>query len=509
MDDIAKWAIESSSDSPRVFWLIGQAGSGKTTIAYTIIKRFEEDGNTNQRTVLGGDFLCSRQFEETQQQSRIIPTIACQLAHICKSYADALYVAQKFNAVNHDVVTQLKDLLIGPWEQSEPTRSPEQPPFLIVIDALDELTGDGGTVFLRDLLMTIDKYDLRGFKFLVTSRSHPEVVQLCESFASRTVCHLQEVPIEEAKPDVKLYLEKRLKKLDGRPELDELVKRAGGLFIYAATAVRYLNASVTVEKQIDMLRDLFSKPYQPSSASDALLLIDNLYQHIMMDALANLDGKVLARRLCILFTFLCTAERTSISTVTALVHRGFSPSGDDEAVRAVLRDLYAVLYTRGDQVFWYHTSFADFIFTQARSTFRIGETDFAFSCNEPSHHRFLSKSCFRIMTAGLRFNMGNIPSSFLFDRDNAIALSKHVNQNIDAGARYASRYWTHHLATAELINTDDLCGCLSEFLQIRILFWIEAMNLLGFRDQCTPMLRCAHQWVAKVWIISYKPCYNS
>jgi len=100
--------------------------------------------------------------------------------------------------------------------------------------------------------------------------------------------------------------------------------------------------------------------------------------------------------------------------------------------------------------------------------------------------------------SGLRFNMGNIMSSFLFDRDNAIALSEQVNQNISAVLRYSSHHWTHHLPSPQLINIDNLHCCISEFLQIRVLFWIEAMNLLGLRNHCTPMLQCARQWVLKV-----------
>jgi hypothetical protein len=150
-----------------------------------------------------------------------------------------------------------------------------------------------------------------------------------------------------------------------------------------------------------------------------------------------------------------------------------------------------------------HYSFPDFIFTQVRSNFRIDKKDFTFSCNKPAHHRLLGKSCFYIMKSeksGLRFNMGNITSSFLFDRDN-IALPEQVNQNINAVLRYSSRHWTHHLLLPQLINTDDLHCCISEFLQIRVLFWIEAMNLLGLSNQCTPMLQFASQWVLKVRIV--------
>ena len=286
LEDISRWANDRSLDSPRVFWLTGQAGSGKTTIAYTIAKHFEDSGNAIQHTVLGGNFLCSRQFQETQAETRIIPTIAYQLAHKCDSYASTLHVADKFDTVNHDVSSQISGLLVGPWQQSEATRHPELPPYLIVIDALDEIKGDGGSAFLRNLLRAINEYNLRGFKFLVTSRPNPKVAALCESFTSEAVCRLQDVPIEEAKSDIKTYLKTELRELASSPEFSELEQRAGGLFIYAATAVKYLTPcdSITVGEKTEMLDDFLSKSYEPTSSSDATFLIDELYRQIMCDA---------------------------------------------------------------------------------------------------------------------------------------------------------------------------------------------------------------------------------
>ena len=506
MEDITKWANDGSLASPRVFWLTGQAGSGKTTIAYTIAKLFEKDADSNQHTVLGGNFFCSRQFQETQSQTRILPTITYQLARKCQSYADALHVADKLDSVKFNVATQLRDLLVGPWQQSEGTRDLEPFLYLIVIDALDEIEGEGGSAFLGDLLHAIDKYDLRGLKFLVTSKSDPELIERCKAFTSEAICRLQDVPIEEARSDIKIYLKDKLKKLHGSPELTELERRADGLFIYAATAVKYLipHRSITVGEQTKMLKNLLSKPDEPVSVSDATSLIDELYRRIIWDTFSPFKGDILICRLRILYTFLCTAERTSTSTVAALV-----AESDGEVAKAVLDDLHAVLYSQDDRIFWYHASFPDFIFDPARSNFRIGEKDFAFSCNQPSHHKLLGESCFHIMKSGLRFNMGNIPSSFLFDSDNAVVLAEQVNKNISAILRYSSQHWTHHLPPPRLINNDNLLRLISEFLQIRVLFWIEAMNLLKVSNQCTLMLQCARQWVLKVWAVRFKPYCNN
>ena len=503
LEDITKWANDRSPSSPLVFWLTGQAGSGKTTIAHTIAKRFEKDGKADEHTVLGGNFFCSRQFQETQAQTRILPTIAYQLARKCKSYANALHVVDKFDAVDH-VSRQMEGLFLGPWQLSEPTRrAPELPPYLIVIDALDEIKDDGGSAFLRDLLTAINKHDLRGLKFLVTSRSDPKIVTLCESFTSKAICRLQDLPIAEAKSDIETYLKAKLPKLAGSPELlVKLGQQAGGLFIYAATVVRYLTPddSISTAEQTEMLNDLLSKSYEQASASDVTFLIDILYRQIMCDTFSKFKGELLTRRLRILYTFLCTAERISTSTVAALV-----ADNDNDVAKAILEKLHAVLYTQDNQVFWYHASFPDFIFDPARSDFLIGEEKFEFWCNEPVHHSLLGKSCFRIMKSekfGLRFNMGDITSSFLFDRDNGDMISEKVNQNITTVLRYSSRHWTHHLAL--VVSDTILCDCISDFLQIRVLFWIEAMNLLRLSDQCTPMLQCARQWVLKVWIARFE-----
>jgi hypothetical protein len=59
---------------------------------------------------------------------------------------------------------------------------PPTPPYLIIIDALDEIKDNKGPSFLKELLKAIKEYDLRGFKFLVTSRPDPKVAELCEAY---------------------------------------------------------------------------------------------------------------------------------------------------------------------------------------------------------------------------------------------------------------------------------------------------------------------------------------
>ena len=501
LKDIIAWA--GSAGSPPVFWLTGEAGSGKTTIAYTIAQyfdRLEKEEPTGRRTVLGGNFFCSRQSGETRRQIYIIPTLVYQLARKSRSYAHAWHESDKLDSVDK-LAEQLEDLLVGPWQQSELQRHAELPPYLIILDALDEIEADGGSMFLQDIVKAINRRPLRGLQFLVTSRPDPHVVELCKSSSSDAVCRLQDVPIERVGSDIIKYLCAKLPAFVDKPELNTMAQLADGLFISAATIVKYLtpNPRITVDEQRKLLSKLHIQQSFLVSGARRPLLIDELYQQIMRDAFSGFDDDELFNsRLRILHTFLCTFERTSTSLAATLI------SESDETAIAVLDGLYAVLYCKDDQVLWYHASFPDFIFsqTETRSTFELDGRRISMSINKAHHHTLLTTRCFDIMKS-LRFNIGDIPSSFILDAEDP-ELTQRIDTNIKAVLRYASRYWAYHLAQTDETNAVgvDLRDRITDFLRIRVLFWIEAMNLLGSSGQCTTMLQRAREWVLKVRMLS-------
>jgi len=494
--NITTWARDSSSESQAIYWLFGLAGTGKSTIAFTLARRFELAGNT-ETTALGGNFFCSRQFEETKQAKRIVRTIVYHLALVCEPFANAL-TRCRFDTINRDVRTQLEALLVRPWRESESDRlaDPSTPPhYLIVIDALDEIDGKSGSDFLRDLLHIINKHHLRGLKFFATSRPDPDLVNYIKSFEDKQLYRLEEVPSEEAQEDIAKYLNANLPHFVGSPEMDRLVSQADGLFIYAATVVKYL-ADLQEVEQKKLLDQLLATSTLgiPQTEEDEAPLLDQLYLQLLSNAFYNVPSAVRQDRLKILHTFICTAERTSTSVVANLVSTSDADSFT-KLVDTVLAQFHAVLYTQHDQVFWYHKSFPDFLFNPGRSK--------KFWCNEVEHHRRLVESCFRIMNSGIRFNIANIPSSFVLDHDNSM-LPDAVKQNIRPFLSYSCRNWDYHLCAIETRDMAPLCETLSEFLKVPVLFWIEAMNLLGLRGLCDSMLRKACKWVTEVSILLAK-----
>src|SRR6188768_1935892 len=210
LKDITDWANDTSPESQSVYWLYGPAGSGKSTIAYTIAQAFDRASSAEHESIrLGGNFFCSRQFKETRLASRIIRTIVHHLALRCTPFANTLKESGKLESINHNVQAQLEGLLVGPWLKCRDARLVDASAlshYLVVIDALDEIEGTGGSEFLRDLFNTLEKHRLPGLKFLATSRYDADLVNHVDQFDEKQQYRLEEVPVTEITQDITTYL---------------------------------------------------------------------------------------------------------------------------------------------------------------------------------------------------------------------------------------------------------------------------------------------------------------
>ncbi|KDR70900.1 hypothetical protein GALMADRAFT_144370 [Galerina marginata CBS 339.88] len=452
LNNIIAWAKETSSET--IYWLFSPAGMGKTTIAYTIVCCFEL-ATSEDTIVLGGNFLCSQQFEETRFVTCIIHMIIYHLALRCKAFADALTHSRKLDTINQNLCTQLDGLLIGPWQASESARLADllaPPEYIIVIDALDEIDGAGGSEFLRDLLNVINENCLNGLKFFATSWPDPNLVAHVGSFADKQLYHLEVVLFEEAQADISTYLNASLRH-GGDKVIKRVVAAAAGLFIYASTVVKYIGKHTPLEQR-KLLKKLFPVSIIPEMLPGATALLDELYIQILLHAFGEFDRDIYLHRLHILFTFLCTSECTSTSIVTGLLTEDSNTDPDSSSVSKansavsemsiaddILQRLYVVLYTENNKVLWYHKSFPDFFFDQNQSK--------TYWCDRAEHHQRLMASCFRVMKEGLQFNIANIKSSFVFDCDNTTLLDA-VTNKISSTLSCTCQNWDQHFFSTAL-----------------------------------------------------------
>ncbi|KAG6867473.1 hypothetical protein C0993_002343 [Termitomyces sp. T159_Od127] len=289
------------------------------------------------------------------------------------SFAKSLFKNNKLDSVNK-INKQMKDLLADPW-CTVTTEFKDLPPFLVVIDALDEIKNGEGSTFLEELLKTIENGALHGLKFLVTSRPDSKIVDLCKSFSSDAVCHLYDIATDEVNADILTYLKDELPKLQNDPQLTTLMQKADGLFIFASTAVKYIrpNASLTKTEQQKLMAQLLDVSAN-KGLNYATIQIDMLYSQILSNAFSGLHVEYIQKRLKILCNVLCAEER--ISTVIAAELLTSDDNNDmKECSRTFIQELYSVLYVKEGNIFWYHSSFPDFIF----SSERFNVTSVAFS----------------------------------------------------------------------------------------------------------------------------------
>ncbi|KAG6889172.1 hypothetical protein C0992_006219, partial [Termitomyces sp. T32_za158] len=342
--------IDHETKTLDVFWLTGHAGSGKSTIAYSVAKHF--DNGNNGIDILQASFFCSRQFEDTRSRVQIIPTLVYQLAHNSKTFAQSLFDIDRLDsAIIQD--NQMKDLLADPWCSAHKTYQ-NLPPYLVVIDALDEIQNGEGSKFLKELLETVETGALHGLKFLVTSRPNPKIAELCQSFSSEAICKLYDIAADEVNTDILTYLKSELPKLQQNPDLDILVQKANGLFIYASTAVKYLRPKtiLTEEEQSELLNNLThaSTTTQSEFSANSTKQIDILYSQILFEVFVDLDFEHIWTRLKILCNVLCAEERISGAVAAGLLNSN-NKKNMEECSDSFIEALHAVLYVKDNKVF--------------------------------------------------------------------------------------------------------------------------------------------------------------
>nr|GAT51893.1 predicted protein [Mycena chlorophos] len=219
---IETWALDH--ESPPIFWISGMAGSGKSTIAYTVCQKMRVQNR------LAASFFCSRSMPTTRDFDKVIPTIAHQLMHFYKPYATAL------SGLDLDVVVSaagehVAQLLIKPWNALNEVTTPQ----LIVIDALDEIEKNKGKLIIKQLIDTIGGNSY-GLKFLLTSRPHEDIIHQGVQLEPQNIYYMESIQKKDAREDIKKFVNKEL---DHLVEEDKqlIVDQADGLFIYAATVV--------------------------------------------------------------------------------------------------------------------------------------------------------------------------------------------------------------------------------------------------------------------------------
>lgn len=450
--DLRLWKADKNSG--KIFYLNGMAGTGKTTIATTLCAML------NREHELGASFFCSRLLPECRSVKLILPSIAYQLARFSRPFRSALSQALERDPDVHTraLRKQFEGLILNPLREVENTLPGD---VVVVIDALDECEdGDGVSQVLDALLAHAPGLPI---KFFVSSRPEPQIRERIGGMESQLILH--ELETRTVKEDIATYLRAELASMSlPERQLLVLVERAGVLFIYAATVVRYIdagNSSVDSEERLETVLGI-SAP----GSSNHNREIDALYKAILATALENpkLEPREKKRMKIVLDTAVCAQEPLTIDALAGLLNLGTS-----RRVLMALEPLQSVLYISKatGTVSTLHASFPDYMLDPSRST--------PYGCHTEPHHQKMASFCFdRIKRNERQFNVCGLESSYVFD-DQVSDLEERVERYIPQDLLYACQYCAAHLEQGG--EWDQGQGLLLEFLSKRVLLWMEVLNL--------------------------------
>jgi hypothetical protein len=368
LDDLMTWA--SASDSPCVFWLNGLAGTGKSTIARTLCKRLHGKG------LLGGSFFISRDQPDRREASNVVRSIAHQFAVCRQSVSDALCakLRERPLSVTRSLQEQITDFIISPARGLHGNAS-----LIIVIDALDEAFADflgrpGGELLLL-LVRQLQQLDGR-LRLCLTSRNEITIQNMFRdlSLQAEMVVKLHDLDPAVVRGDITTFLTLSFMDirnarvelaLDDWPlaaDVDKLAELSGLLFIYAATAVRFVNNRNYSPRR--RLAELLERG-QLSSVTSPYEQLDGLYRQILSDAVRDSGGgeDLLCQRLQTVMAVVVLAEiPLDIDSLTAL--SGLHP--DDTGIS--FRALTSLLAESTSVVRVFHPSFSEFVIDAVRCT---------------------------------------------------------------------------------------------------------------------------------------------
>ncbi|KAF5370297.1 hypothetical protein D9758_006957 [Tetrapyrgos nigripes] len=460
--DIEEWA-ERTTDGNMAHWIYGMAGTGKSTIARSVCLSLEK------KQLLAATFFCSRQIPKCNDCKHIIPTIAHQLAQYSPAFAEELEKAiqNKPMCIKEPPEVQLNELVVNCWDKVLKAQKLGSLTPVVVIDALDECK-DISSV-LKVLIPAIQKQKLLGLKFLFTSRpeyymhKHLKIDGPLSEGSNVDRMFLHDVEESLVQADITRFLTCQFEHselLVSEHNINKLANMSGKLFIFAATIVKFIlekHNPIMAEKRMNRVLDLKSKQEKHQTKG-----LDELYDTVLEHSF-DFEKSLSEEKdtyLMILHAVITVQKPVSPSVISKMLGLQL------QEVEEVIRELYSVLYIAdSDQaIYTLHASFPDYIRTKGRAKE-------AFWCNEELYHTILGKACFKNMMEKLEFNIGEIPSSFLMDKEVPDRF-----KNIDETLEYSCTYWPHHFSGSNLER--DIVEVWERFMKDRSIFWIEAMNLL-------------------------------
>lgn len=442
------------------------AGTGKSAVAQSIA----EDFSASHR--LAASFFFSRSEAGRNNTKYFFPTIAYQLTISLPSLKPSIMRALDKDPSIPDkgLRYQFQKLIIEPIQEM---KSSIPSPMAIIIDAIDECEDERLVTEAVTLITEAQINSSLPFKFLVTSRPEPSIqAKFTDPGIDHSMIYTIDLRDFDVEDDIRTFLHYHLTEIARKrregirdishdwpsgSQLTELVCRSNGLFIFAATVIKYIDdLKGHPVKRLDQLLAV-----RPNAGAPAYTELDQLYTTIL-SATSDLDIADLKNVLGIIVALFDPLPVKEMSYLISL---------DYDRISLVLERLHSIILIPMDEskaIKIFHESLRDFLADHSRShEYFIPQT---------MHHSCISHQCLLLVT-------------------NAFNEASYQPQYLDWQTQYAYDHWSSHVDRSPY--SDELFNDLQAFATKSMLFWIEARSISHDLDNALQSLQSTNRWLLK------------
>ena len=468
LHEIYNWA--DGQDKRCIFWLNGLAGTGKSTIARTIARRYFDQKR------LGASFFFSRGGGDVSHAGKFFTSLASQLARnvpqIQRFISDA--IIEHSDIANQSLRDQWRQLVFRPLSRLDDSLSLSS--YVLIVDALDECDNEDHIRIILQLLAEARLLEVR-LRVLITSRPEAPIrYGFCQiPNAEHRDFILHDIKAAIVDRDIFNFLHYEMGSIGqewalgagwpGEQALRQLVVNASGLFIWAATACRFIrDGQEYAKRRLSLILQSSASPTAPERH------LNEIYITVLKNSIGRSYDEferedTIARLRKILGSIIVLSSPLSTSSISQLLHVA------KRVVDQTLSHLHAILDIPEDQTCplrLHHPSFRDFLLDKDRCS------DPKFWVDERQVHQTLADSCIRLMSDSLKQDIcgQEAPSTLVAGIE-----SSWIEQCLPLEIRYACLYWVQHLQkSGAQLNDNDY---IHQFFQVHLLHWLEALGWIG------------------------------
>ena len=454
-------------NEPNIFWLSGSPGSGKTTIASTIVADFD---------CFSGQFFFHHDEAELRDPDNLWRHIALDLAlgsnDLGKSIAQALKT-QKANIRGFDISMQFEHFIVKPL--GEVSRTSAQP-LLVVVDALDECDSYEKLFPSLTLWSCLSK----SLKLLITSRCYSDIQSLLGSVSVHCNLHTGHEMSTQTSDDLQKYFLARFCKVTRLPpkwpgpaKISLLVKKAAGLFIWAKSATDFiLHKGGDAEERLDIIS---------SGSGEGIDAVDSLYHQVISVALQGLRKPEQTALHLVLSSIIIAKNPLRIKDLAELLVVKHA------SLHSIIGQLSPILFISDtNHLHICHQSVADFLLASERSQ--------DLWVDHQLYSLKFARSCLKLMNAKLKFNFFGLKTSHMLNR-HIPELCDHIEHVESTALGHASYFWASYLQKDcdEMLQL-EVQAAVENFLKVHLLHWLEIMSLMGTVNHAAQLLLSAANW---------------